>query len=75
MDPQSNDYQFGVLNTEMKALRTAITSLTTEVRALSGEVSEIKLFRAKVVGMALLASTVVSIVMPLLTEAVRSWAK
>lgn len=75
MDPNSNDYRFGVLDTSIKGLTVVVTALTGEVKGLRGDIDEIKLFRAKVLGMAVAASTIVSIMFAVIAKAVETWAR
>lgn len=60
MDPQSNDFQFGKLTTEIDNLSKAVYRLSHHVETLSGEIGEIKLFRAKVVGASVALSMLAS---------------
>lgn len=72
MDPQSDDFIFGKLVTEIGHLATVVNELSAMVKTLAHEVEEIKLFRAKVVGMSIGASVVVSL---LFHVAESIWAK
>ena len=60
------------LEFQVGKLTTAVETLTVEVRALRMDVSEIKLFREKVLGACLAISAVVSFAVSI---AERIWAK
>ena len=75
MDPQSNDYQFGLMSARMKSLEKAIDALTLSIAALSNDLNEIKLFRAKVLGMSVASSAIVSGIVVLATLGIQAWAK
>ena len=74
MDPQSDDYQFGRLTTEVGHLASAVRALTGQVAALRQELEELKMFRSKVLGMSVAASLLASVVLSLGMALAKSWA-
>lgn len=75
MDPQSEDYQFGVMATEMKNLRISMNILTVELKTLGNTVDDLKLFKEKTVGMAIGTSAVISAVIGFLFHMAPLWVK
>jgi hypothetical protein len=59
----------------MKSLEKAIDALTLSIAALSNDLNEIKLFRAKVLGMSVASSAIVSGIVVLATLGIQAWAK
>ena len=73
MDPQSDDYQFGRLTTEVGHLTSAVKVLTLQVTALRVELEELKMFRSKVMGISVAASLLASMVLSLGMAFAKAW--
>ena len=65
------EFLMGQMSANIVALTDAVSSLNKDVRLLRSEINNINLFRAKVVGMSIGVSALVS----LLIDMVSAWAK
>lgn len=75
MDHRSDDYEFGRMAEKMYSLEKSINALNLSVLALSNDLNEIKLFRARVLGMAVASSAITSGIVVAVSLAVQTWAK
>lgn len=65
----------GQLSANVETLTKSVSDLSKEIVGLKRELNNINLFRAKVVGMSIGASTVTSILSLLAFRAMELWAK
>ena len=74
MHQKENEFLLGELSASVRNLTAAVDQLSADVRYLRVEINEVKLFRARILGMASVLSVLSSVLCTLLVHYMRAYS-